>query len=122
MRLDVDGGDAIEVGEVGRAHRLDLDVEQVLHPDVLGPGDVLHGADDRRRLVAPQQGAQRQAAGHGVRIRIVVQQDQDAIRVFEVALVLLDAGAGEGAAEGDGEGGADELGEREIGDVGELRP
>ena len=51
-----------------------------------------------------------------------MQQDQDAIGVFEVALVLLDAGAGEGAAEGDGEGGADELGEREVGDVGELRP
>ena len=49
-----------------------------------------------------------------------MQQDQDAIRVFEIALVLLDAGAGEGAAEGDGEGGADELGEREVGDVREL--
>ena len=45
----------------------------------------------RGRLRAAEHVAQREAARHRVGIRIVVQQDQDAIGVAEVALVLLHA-------------------------------
>ena len=50
-------------------------------------------------LRAAQDVAQRQAAGHGVGIGIVVQQDQHAVGVAEVALVLLDARARQRSAE-----------------------
>ena len=82
-----------------RRDRLDVDVEQVDHPQVFRPRDALDRADDRRRLGAAQDVAQRQAAGHGVGVRIVVQQDQHAIGVAEVALVLLDARARQRPAE-----------------------
>ena len=44
VRLDVDGGDAVEAGELVGRDRFDLDVEQVGHPHVLGPRDALQGA------------------------------------------------------------------------------
>ena len=42
VRLHVDGGDAIEARELVGRDRLDLDVEQVGHPQVLRPRDALH--------------------------------------------------------------------------------
>ena len=60
---------------------LDLDVEQVRHPQVLGPRHALQRAEDGGRLRAAEDVAQRQAAGHRVRVRVVVQQDQHAVRV-----------------------------------------
>ena len=99
VRLDVDRGDAVELLERGRRDRLDVDVEQVGHPQVLRPRHALHGADDGRRLGAAQQVAQREAAGQRVGIGIVVQQDQHAIGVGEVALVLLHARARQRPAE-----------------------
>lgn len=48
VRLDVDRGDAVEARELVGRQRLDLNVEQVGHPDVLGPGHALQGADDGR--------------------------------------------------------------------------
>ncbi len=55
--------------------------------------------DDGRGSGAVQHRAQREAAGHRVGIGLVVEQDQDAIGVREVALVLLHAGARQRAAE-----------------------
>ena len=69
------------------------------HAHVFGPGDALKRADDRRCAVSPENIAKRQARRQRVRIRLVVQHDQDAIGVREVALVLLHAGAGERPAE-----------------------
>ena len=48
VRLHVDHGDAVELGDLRRRDDLDVDVEQVHHPQVLGPGHALQGADDRR--------------------------------------------------------------------------
>ena len=70
-----------------------MDVEHVRHAQVLRPGDALHRADDRGRLGAAEQVAQGEAARQRVGVRIVVEQDQDAIGVGEVALVLLHARA-----------------------------
>ena len=55
-----------------------------------------------------------------VGIGIVVQQDQDAIGVAEVALVLLDARARQRAAELGQQRPAEQLRHRQIGDVGKL--
>ena len=46
-------------------------------------------AIDRRLLGAAQHVAQRQAAGHRVGVRIVVQEDEDAVGVAEEPLILL---------------------------------
>ena len=97
-----------------------MDVEQVDHPQVLRPRHALHRADDRRRLGAAQDVAQRQAAGHRVGIGIVVQQDQHALGVAEVALILLDAGPRQRAAELGQQRPAEQLRHRQIGDVGKL--
>ena len=71
-------------------------------------------------LGAAQHVAQRQAAGHRVGIGIVVQQDQHAVGVGEVALVLLDARAGQRAAELGRERAAEQLREVEIRDFRET--
>ena len=42
VRLHVDGRDAIEARELVGRDRLDLDVEQVGHAQVLRPRDALH--------------------------------------------------------------------------------
>ena len=103
-----------------RRDLLDVDVEHVGHPQVLRPRHALHRADDRRRLGAAQQVAQRQAAGQRVGIGIVVQQDQHAVGVGEVALVLLHAGARHRAAELGDQRRPDELGQVEVRDVGKF--
>ena len=86
-----------------------------------GRGHALHRADDRRRLGPPQQVAQRQAAGQRVRIGIVVQQDEHAIGIGEVALVLLHARARHRPAELGDQRRPDQLRQVHVGDVGELR-
>ncbi len=93
VRLHVDCGDALEFLEVRRRDLLDVNVEHVGHAQVLGPRHSLDGADDRRRLGAPEQVPQRQAAGQRVGVGIVVKQDQHAVGVGEVPLILQDARA-----------------------------
>ena len=70
---------------------------------------------------AAQHVAQRQAAGHRVGIGIVVQEDEDAVGVAEEALILLDPEPGEGAAELGEQRTAEQLGERQVVELGELR-
>jgi hypothetical protein len=77
-------------------------------------------ADDRRGLGAAQDVAQRQAAGHRVGVRVVVQQDQHAVGVAEVALVLLHAGPGQRPAELGEQRPAEQLRHRQIDDIGEF--
>ncbi len=90
VRLHVDHRDPVELLQRLGGHRLDVDVEQVDHAEVLRPRHALDRADDGRGLRAPQDVPQRQAAGHRVGIGVVVQQDEDPIGVAEIALVLLD--------------------------------
>jgi hypothetical protein len=109
VRLHVHHGNPIEVVQLPGGDDLDVDVEQIHHPDVLRPCHPLEGGDDRRLLGPAQDVAEREAAGDRVGVGIVVQQDQDAVGVAEEALVLLDAEAGERAAELGEEGTAEEL-------------
>ena len=74
-------------------------------------------ADDRRRPRPPQHVAQRQARGQRVRVRLVVEQDQHAVGVGEVALVLLHARAGQRSAELGRERRRQQLGEIEVRDL-----
>ena len=82
-----------------RRDRFDVDVEQVRHPQVFGPRHPLERRNHSGRPRAVQDGAQREAAGHRIRIGLVVQQDQDAIGVSQIALILLHTRARQGAAE-----------------------
>ena len=118
--LHVDGRDAVELRERFRGQRLDLDVEEVGHAQVLGAGHAAEGSDDGGRLGAVEKIAEREAAGEGVRIGVVVEEDQHPVRVREVALVLLHAGAGERAAQRVVQRSLDEVAQRERGDLGEL--
>ena len=99
-----------------------MDVEHVGHPQVLRPCDALHGADDRRRFGSAQQVAKREAAGQRVRIRIVVQEDQHAIGVGKVTLILLHARARHRAAQLRHQRRANQLGDVHVRDVSHRLP
>ena len=105
-----------------RRQHLDLQVEQLQHPQVLRPAHAEQAADDGRLTRAAQQIAQRQAAGDRVRVRIVVQHDQHAIRVREIPLILLDLLAGHRASQLDEERWTGQFGKRQAGDFREGLP
>ena len=121
VRLHVDHRDPVVLGHRRRRDGFDVDVEQVDHAHVLGPGHALNRADDRRRFRAPQDVAQRQAAGHRVGVRFVVQQDQHALGIAEIPLVLLHPGPRQRPAELRQQGTAEQFRHREIRDVRKLR-
>ena len=109
------------MGDLVGRDDLDVDVEQVHHPQVLGPRDALQRRDDRRLLGPAQHVAQREAARHRVGVGVVVQEDEDAVGVAEVALILLDLEAGERAAELGEQRPAEQLRHRQVVELGELR-
>ena len=88
--LHVDRRDPVELGERLAVQRLDVDVEEAGHPEVLGSRNPLERPDDRGGLGPVQEVAQGETAGHRVGIRVVVQQDQHAVGVGQIALILLD--------------------------------
>ena len=116
VRLHVDGGDAGELGHRSAVEQLDLDVEQVGHPDVLGSGHPLERPDDGGRPGAVEQGAEGEAAGHRVGVRVVVQQNQDTVGVCEKPLVLFDPRAGDGPFQRRSQGAPEQLGESQSAD------
>ncbi len=120
VRLHVDHRDAVVFLQAVDGDRLDVEVEKVDHPQVLRPGHALDGADDRRGLGAAQNVAQRQAAGHRVWIGVVVEQNQHAIGVAEVALILLDARPGQRSTELGQQRSAEQLRHREVRHVREF--
>ena len=121
VRLHVHHRDPIERLDLLQRDDLDVDVEQVHHPLVLRPRHALQRRDDGRLPVAVQHRAERQAAGHRVGIRIVVQEDEHPVGVAEESLILLDAEAGEGAAELGEKRTAEELGEGQVIELGKQR-
>jgi hypothetical protein len=76
VRLHVHHRNPVELLQRGLRDLLDGDVEQVRHPEVFRPRHPLDRADDGGRLGAAQHVSQRQAAGHRVRIGIVVEQEE----------------------------------------------
>ncbi len=118
MRLHVDHGDAIEARKLLGADDFHLDIQQVLHPQVLGARGALKGRDHRSLLRAAQHVAQREPAGHGVRVRVVVQQNQHAIRIAEEPLILLDLQPRQRSAEFDEQRLPEEVRNRKIVDLG----
>ena len=119
--LHVHHRDPIEPGEVLRPDRLDMDVEQVQHPEVLGPGHALDGADDGGGLRAAEQVPQGQPRRHGVGVRVVVQQDEHLVGVVEVPLELLHAGPGHRPADLGDERRADQVRQRQEAELGVAR-
>ena len=121
MRLHVHHRDPVEAGELVGGDDLDLDVEQVLHPQVFRARGALQGANDGRLLGSPQDVAERQAARHRIRIGVVVQENQYAVGIAEESLVLLDPKPRQRSAELDQQRLPEQLGERKIVHLGEER-
>ena len=121
VRLHVDHRHALVLGDLCRRDDVDVDVEQIRHPDVLRPGDTLQRRDDGGLLGPAQDVAQRQPAADRVRIGVVVQQDEDALGVAEEALVLLDPQARQRAAEFGQQRAAEQLRQRQVTELRILR-
>ena len=75
MRLHIDQGNLVEVLELVGGDRLDLEVQQLDHPQVLGPRHRLQATNHRGLARPSQDGAQRQAAGHGIWVWVVVREN-----------------------------------------------
>jgi hypothetical protein len=118
--LDIHHRHPVVVGDVPRRDDLDVNVEQVQHPQILGPRHALDRCDDRGLLVPAQDVAQGQAAGKGVGIGIVVQEDEHALRVAHEALILLDLQARQRAAELGQQRTAKQLRQRKVVELGKL--
>ncbi len=117
MGLHVNRGDALELREGLRGDGFDANVEEIRHSQVLWTGDALEGAENRCRPCAMEQVAQRQTARQGVGVRVVVEENQHAVGVCEVALILLDPGPGQRATERGKQGTLEELAETESRDL-----
>ena len=100
---------------------LDVDVEQVHHPLIFRTRDALERAYHGRLPVAAQHVAQRQSAGEGIGIGVVVQKDEDAVGVAEESLVLLNLESCQGAAELGEKRTAEELRQGEVIQLRKLR-
>jgi hypothetical protein len=120
VRLHVDHADAFVLADGLGRHDVDVNVQQVHHPEVFRPGHTLERADDGRGLRPAQDVAQGEPAGHGVGVGVVVQHDQHAVGVAEVSLVLLYARPGERSTHLGHERIAKQLGHREVGNVRKL--
>ena len=116
--LYVNGCDPVELGERLAVQRLDMDVEEAGHPEVLGSRDPLERPDDRGGLGPVQEVAQGETAGHRVRIRVVVQQDQHTVGVGQIALVLLDPRACHRALQLRAKHAAQEVRQRQMSNLG----
>jgi len=121
MRLHIDGGDAVEAGEGLMIQRFHVDVEQVRHSEILRSGDTLKRADDGGGLGPVEEVAQGQAAGHRIWIGVVVQQNQDTVRVRQIPLVLLYARPRHREMQGAGQRSVEQVRERQTGDLWETR-
>ena len=76
-RLYVEQRQRIELAELVGGERAHVDVERVDHRAVLGPRDLAEGDQRRGRTLAPEQRAQRVAAGDAVGIGIGLEQDAE---------------------------------------------
>ena len=75
-RLQIDYGNPVELPDAGIRYFLNFDLQQLHHRDILRARDAAKRAERRRLPVAANHLAQSESAGNGVRIRIVLQQDQ----------------------------------------------
>jgi hypothetical protein len=99
-RLHVHHGDPIELIQRLRADFLDLDVQDLAHRHVLWTGDGSEGADRRRDAAPSQHRLERHRGGDGVRIRVVLHQNQNPLGPFEMRTDALDARPLNGALDG----------------------
>ncbi len=97
-----------------------MDVEEIDHAHVFGARDAFERGDHGGRARTVQHRPKCEAAGHRIGVWFVVEQDQNAIGVSQVALVLLDARPCQGTAELGEERRFEELGQRQVRDIGKL--
>ena len=80
-RLHVHQGNAVIVPELLGRDLLDLDPEELHHDDVFRALDLAERADTRRRLLR-QECAQGQPTGNSIRVRIVLNENQQIFTVL----------------------------------------
>ena len=89
MRLHVHHGDALVFADLRRSDVLDVQIEQIDHPDVFRTGHAFQRGDDAGLTCAAEHVAQCEAARKRIGIRFVVQKDQHPVRIAEESLILL---------------------------------
>ena len=72
---------------------VDLDLQRFHHRQVFRPRHPAERQEGGRRSRAAEQGSEREARGHRVRVRVVLQEDAYAVRPGEEVAHLLDANA-----------------------------
>ena len=89
-RLKIDNGNSIEFVHALFRDLLDLDLEQFDHRDIFRPCDASKGSQRCAPLVASKDLPQRQPAGDGIGVGIVLQQNKYGLRSLKPRLHLLD--------------------------------
>src|SRR5712691_6644071 len=95
--LHVHHGYPVELVDAPGTDFLDVDLEDLAHGEVLGPGDGAKGTYRGGAAGAPEQNPEGQRRRDGVRVGIVLHEDQDAVRPLEVGTNALGAGPLAGA-------------------------
>ena len=96
-RLHVHHRQRVVRAEPLRGDLVDLDLQRFHHREVLRPRHAAERQERGRGPGAAEQGSEREARGHRVRIRVVLEQDAHAVLAREELAHLLDADAQEGA-------------------------
>ena len=89
--LDVHHRQRVVGAELLRGDLVDLDLERFHHREVLRPRHPAERQERGRRPRPAEEGSEREARGHRVRIGIVLQQDADPVLPGEEVSHLLDA-------------------------------
>jgi len=76
-RLDVDHREGVEALKLVRGDPVDLDLQRLHHGHVLRARDGPEREEGRGGSGATDQGAEREAAGEGVRVGVVLEEDPD---------------------------------------------
>ena len=80
--LHVHQGNAVIVPELLGRDLLDLNPEELHHDDIFRALDLAERPDTRRCFIAPQERAQGQATGDSIRVRVMLNEDQEIFTVL----------------------------------------
>ena len=81
-RLHIHQGNAVIVPEPLDRDLLDLDPEELHHDDIFRALDLTERADARRHFIASQERAQGQPTGNGIRVGIMLNENQQIFTVL----------------------------------------
>ena len=82
-RLHVHHGNGVVPADRFGGDVFDLDIEQLHHGDVFGPRHLAKGANSGGLAVASEKGAQGHGAGDGIGVRVVLDENQQVVRLAQ---------------------------------------